>query len=138
MTDLIQTPHSRSHAIVTRLKPSSHPKAWGAETWLINHPDYCLKFLDFDVDGKGSCHFHVAKHETWHILEGTIRLDWIDTETSARHTMTLKMGDTVDIPRLVPHQVMAVTNARILEVSTQHFNSDSYRVLPGDGQGGQL
>jgi hypothetical protein len=40
----------------------------------------------------------------------------------------------VDIPRLQTHQVHALEDTRILEVSTQHFEDDSYRVMAGDSQ----
>jgi hypothetical protein len=34
-----------------------------------------------------------------------------------------------------PHQMLALEEGScIFEVSTQHFNSDSYRVLPGSSQ----
>ncbi len=34
-----------------------------------------------------------------------------------------------------PHQMLALTEgATIFEVSTQHFDSDSYRVMPGSSQ----
>ena len=33
-----------------------------------------------------------------------------------------------------PHQLEAITDGRIFEVSTHHEDSDSYRVLPGDSQ----
>ena len=33
-----------------------------------------------------------------------------------------------------PHQLEALDEGRIFEVSTHHEDSDSYRVLPGDSQ----
>ena len=115
-------------------KPEVHPKGWGAETWLINCADYCLKFLDFKKDSRGSMHFHDMKHETWYILSGKITVSWIDPENAQKHSQTVGVGEMVDIPRLQTHQVHALEDTRILEVSTEHFEYDSYRVLPGDSQ----
>lgn len=79
-------------------------------------------------------HFHDKKHESWRILSGMIRFHWIDTNTAEGKMCTLIEGDQVDIPRLTPHRVEAVTDCRILEISTQHFEDDSYRVAKGDSQ----
>ena len=115
-------------------KPEVHPKGWGAETWLINCPDYCSKFLDFKKDSRGSMHFHDKKHETWYILSGKIIVSWIGASNAERHSRTLYTGEMEDIPRLQTHQVYAIEDSRILEVSTQHFEDDSYRVQGGDSQ----
>jgi mannose-6-phosphate isomerase-like protein (cupin superfamily) len=115
-------------------KPEVHPKGWGAETWLINCPDYCSKFLDFKKDSRGSMHFHDKKHETWYILSGQISVSWVDALNAQKHSRIISVGEMVDIPRLQTHQVHALEDTRILEVSTQHFEDDSYRVMAGDSQ----
>lgn len=111
-----------------------HPKGWGREDWVINCPDYCMKFLRFNAGMKGSMHFHVKKHETWYIQTGKITLTTINTSSAEKSTVVLGVGDVVDIPRLNPHQVEAIEDAVIIEISTQHFDDDSYRVAPGDSQ----
>ena len=115
-------------------KPEVHIKGWGVETWLINCSDYCCKFLDFKNDSRGSMHFHDKKHETWYILSGKVSVSWIDPLTAMRSSKILGVGDMIDIPRLHTHQVHALEDTRILEVSTQHFENDSYRVIAGDSQ----
>ena len=41
----------------------------------------------------------------------------------------IKKGDSVLIERGLPHQLIALTdNSTIVEVSTQHFDEDSYRI----------
>ena len=50
------------------------------------------------------------------------------------HENLLNEGDTVRQRPGQPHQLQALTNGRIFEVSTYHEDSDSYRVLPGDSQ----
>lgn len=115
-------------------KPEFHPKGWGAETWLINCSDYCLKFLDFKKGLRGSMHFHDKKHETWYILSGKVKVSWNNPETAEEFSRIINEGEMVDIPRLQTHRVFALEDSRIIEVSTQHFENDSYRVLPGDSQ----
>jgi len=114
--------------------PSTEHKGWGQEIILINTPDYCSKMLCFREGGQGSLHFHNLKTETWYIEEGEIEFTWVDTEKGDHYTKVLRHGDMVHIPRLCPHQVRALTDARILEVSTSHHDSDSYRVAKGDSQ----
>lgn len=116
------------------MKSEVHPKGWGKEEWIINCPDYCMKFLDFKKGSKGSMHFHVSKHETWYISDGKILLHCINTDNAQKSQVILSQGDIVDIPRLNPHQVEALEDSRIIEVSTQHFEDDSYRVIAGDSQ----
>lgn len=115
-------------------KPELHSKGWGAETWLINCPDYCLKFLDFKKGLRGSMHFHDKKHETWYVLSGKVKVYWNNPETAEEFSRIINEGEMVDIPRLQTHRVFALEDSRIIEVSTQHFEDDSYRVLPGDSQ----
>jgi mannose-6-phosphate isomerase-like protein (cupin superfamily) len=116
------------------LNPKIYPKGWGEEVWIINCSDYCMKFLHFKAGSKGSMHFHVSKHETWYIQKGKLRVNTINTDTAETLEIILTEGDVVDIPKLNPHQVHALEDTTIIEVSTQHFEDDSYRVLPGDSQ----
>ena len=48
--------------------------------------------------------------------------------------MVLNVGDVVRQRVGQPHQLEAMTDGIVFEVSTQHFDEDSYRVLPGDSQ----
>ena len=116
------------------ITPTLDRKGWGAETILINCMDYCAKFLDFNAGSQGSLHLHRNKHETWYILSGEIVFTWVDTATATHCTHRLCAGDMVDIPRMLPHQVLAIQDTRIMEVSTPHEESDSYRILQGDSQ----
>lgn len=116
------------------LNAEIHTKGWGKEEWIINCQDYCMKFLDFKAGEGGSMHFHVRKHETWYIAYGKLLLSTINTENAQKSDVILSQGDIVDIPRLNPHKVQALEDTRIIEVSTQHFEEDSYRVSPGSSQ----
>ena len=77
-------------------------------------------------------HYHLLKDETWYVQEGKFNYRWIDTETAELNQTKLKKGDVVRQRVGQPHQILALTDGTIFEVSTQHFDEDSYRVFPGD------
>jgi uncharacterized RmlC-like cupin family protein len=113
-------------------------KGWGQEVIIINCHDYCAKILCFKAGSKGSLHLHASKHETWRILSGKIRLNWVNKVTAERISKVLSVGDIVDIPRFCPHQVEAISDSEIMEVSTTHYDDDSYRIEPGDSQKNEI
>ena len=53
-------------------------------------------------------------------------------EAETLEEFELKAGDCMDVPRGLIHQMEALEDAELLEFSTQHFDSDSYRLVPGD------
>ena len=110
------------------------PKGWGKEMIITNNQLYCGKILMFKKGCKFSMHYHLIKDETWFIAEGEFLYRWIDTETADIYEEELKPGDVVRQLPGQPHQLMAHTDGSIIEVSTEHFNDDSYRVSKGDSQ----
>lgn len=108
------------------------PKGWGHELQIINNEKYCGKLLVFKRGCKFSMHYHIKKQETWYVNLGSFIFYWIDTETAEKHTIELFKGDVVTIPTGMPHQLLALSDGEIFEISTQHFDSDSYRVQKGD------
>ena len=110
------------------------PKGWGKEMIITNNQLYCGKILMFKKGCKFSMHYHLIKDETWFIAEGEFLYRWIDTETADIYEEELKPGDVVRQLPGQPHQLMAHTDGSIIEVSTEHFDDDSYRVSKGDSQ----
>ena len=110
--------------------PKRVEKKWGYELWIHNDTDYCGKLLVFTQSGnKFSMHYHMIKDETWYVQEGAFQFDWIDTENGERLYTQIQKGDVIEIKKGLPHQLTALTdNATIFEVSTQHFDDDSYRI----------
>jgi mannose-6-phosphate isomerase-like protein (cupin superfamily) len=111
-------------------------KKWGREVIFANNEMYCGKLLIHDKAGsKGSMHFHMKKHETFYVQSGMFKIHWIETKDASKHNIILKEGDTwVNEPGR-PHQIEALEdNSVLIEASTTHYDSDSYRVIPGDGQ----
>ena len=77
-------------------------------------------------------HFHLLKDETWYIAKGKIKFTWIDTKDGTQQSKILSVGDVVHNRRGQPHQIEAIEESIIFEVSTQHFDEDTYRVESGD------
>lgn len=110
------------------------PKKWGSEIIIHNDEKYCGKLLQFSRGARFSMHFHIKKHETWYVSYGIFNLRYIDTQTADVHTEVLEAGTIIEIEPGTPHQLIAVTEGGIFEVSTQHYDDDSYRVEKGDSQ----
>jgi len=92
------------------------PKGWGEELIITNNEKYCGKILRFKKGFMFSMHYHMIKDETWYVNSG------------------LKVGDVVRQYPGSPHQLEALEDGEVFEVSTQHFDSDSYRVWKGSSQ----
>ena len=110
------------------------PKGWGEEIIIENNELYCGKILIFKQGCKFSMHYHMNKDETWWVEYGEFRYSFIDTEQARIQTIDLEEGDVVRQYPGQPHQLEAISNGRIFEISTHHEDSDSYRILPGDSQ----
>lgn len=118
----------------TFTKSEIHEKKWGKEFWADNNSEYCGKILEFKKGCSCSLHYHILKRESF-IIENKFEFTYIDTDTAEKHTIELNTGDVVHIPRGSPHQMKALEdNCRIIEFSTQHFESDSHRIEPGVGK----
>ena len=101
-------------------------KSWGHEKWLVNNKLYCGKILHVLEGHCCSYHYHKLKDETFYILNGHISLE-LDGNIK-----DMVKGDVV---RLVPgskHRFFAIEDSDIVEISTQHFDVDSYRLIASD------
>ena len=110
------------------------PKGWGNELIIENNEMYCGKLLKFKKGCKFSMHYHMVKDETWYVEKGEFIYRWIDTETAEVKIVRLYPEDIVRQRPGQPHQLEALTEGVVFEVSTHHEDSDSYRVLKGDTQ----
>lgn len=109
-------------------------KKWGREIILHNDENYCGKLLQFNKGAKFSMHFHMKKVETFYVNKGKLVLKYIDTKDATTFTRELNVGDVIEIEPSDPHQIFAEEDSEIIEISTQHFDSDSYRIDKGDSQ----
>lgn len=79
-------------------------------------------------------HFHLIKEETWFVLNGKFLMEYYDLENAQRISTQIEENSVVHIRPGVLHKLTALEDSRIMEVSTEHFESDSYRIEPsGNG-----
>jgi cytidyltransferase-like protein len=102
------------------------PKSWGHEKWLVNNDLYCGKILHINKGHCSSYHFHKLKDETFYILKGHILLELQDSNKPMHE------GDTIRLSPHTMHRLIAMEDSDVLEISTQHFDEDSYRVIDSD------
>ena len=112
-------------------KPKKVDKEWGYELWLANNleHDYCGKILHIKKGHKSSIHFHCNKHETLYVLNGKLSITLVDTEMGIVGSVsTIEEGSSIEVDQFVPHQLEALEDLDLIEVSTFHRDSDSKRV----------
>ncbi len=116
-------------------KPTYTSKGWGNEQ-LITNGEYCGKILNFNSKSLLSSHFHKLKDEHFSVLSGRFIIRGIDPDTAEKYEFEIKENDIIHIPPCYIHQLECISEngGKILEFSTHHEDSDSYRVSPGDSQ----
>lgn len=98
------------------------PKLWGYEKWLENNDKYCCKLLSLKKGYQCSLHKHKIKDEMFFIMQGHVRLE------VGKKVMHMLPGSFVRITSGVLHRFRGIEDSIIIEVSTHHEDSDSYRV----------
>ena len=108
-------------------------KEWGSEFWIVNKKEYCGKLLRIDKDHRCSWHWHRDKDETFYVLYGKFEIVYGETDniTEAKRVW-IEEGDTFYVPPGLRHSMLALTNNAVLvEISTEHSDEDSIRVIKG-------
>lgn len=141
--------------IINQPEPFWQPKAWGGEKWLDNRSEYCGKILTIIRNKKLSIHYHKDKVETFYLLSGKIILKYFDDADrmydiikkegwdaknpedqkkiqDIMETIILEPDSTFFIPPGRVHQIIGVVDSKIIEISTEHKEEDSYRIVKGD------
>jgi hypothetical protein len=121
------------HKITIRDPINFVEKGWGNEIWIVNGK-YCGKILNFNKGAQFSDHFHILKTETFFLMKGKLELKTIDLSTASPEYRIIEGGQVIDIPTNCPHQIKALEESVVIEFSTEHFDSDSYRIGKGDSQ----
>ena len=101
-------------------------KVWGKEIWMINTEKYCGKILYLKKGKRCSMHFHKNKDETFYVQQGKVLIElWEDGKDI---NQLMKQGDSVRIKPFQPHRFNGLEKSTIIEISTTHEESDSYRI----------
>jgi len=116
-----------------RLENQFVPKGWGYELWIVNNEKYCGKLLVFVKGRRCSVHYHKIKEETFHLISGKVVVNIFGSDNSLifkEHV--LEPGDTFHLKPGTKHQIIALLDSTIIEISTHHSEDDSYRTVKGD------
>src|SRR3989344_2886378 len=95
-------------------------KVWGEEHWIVNR-EYCGKKLVLKKDHHCSYHMHNVKDETFYVIKGKVLLEMNDNKK------ILVPGNSILIPPKTFHRFTGIEDSEIIEFSTTHMESDSYR-----------
>jgi len=108
-------------------------KGWGHEKWIVNKSEYCGKLLFIRRGKRCSWHYHKIKDEVFYLQSGLLMVYYSDNDDLASASQVLlKPGDNFHVYPGLRHQMVAFENSELFEFSTQHFDSDSYRIQKGD------
>ena len=108
-------------------------KGWGFEKWIHNSNLYCGKLLYFVKGKKCSWHYHKLKDEVFYVHSGKIILYYGDHDSIEKaNVVILESGDNFHVQPGLRHRMEALADTELFEFSTQHFDSDSYRIEKGD------
>ncbi len=114
--------------------PKTVKKDWGYEIWLANSEkeDYCGKILFIKKGKSTSMHYHLDKHETFYVLDGTLRVDMLrdrEHRDAPPFSMTCQEGECMEMERGQAHKLIADgEDLTLIEISTFHKDEDSHRL----------
>tara|TARA_R110000824_G_scaffold101386_6_gene240871 strand:- start:6981 stop:7340 length:360 start_codon:yes stop_codon:yes gene_type:complete len=108
-------------------------KGWGYEKWIVNKREYCGKLLFFNKDKRCSWHFHKIKDEVFYLQSGKLLVKYSDQDDIEKaEELVLEAGENFHVYTGLRHQMIALEDSELFEFSTEHFDSDSYRIQKGD------
>ena len=109
------------------------PKGWGFEKWMVNNEEYCGKLLYFAKGKMCSWHYHKLKDEVFYVQSGRLLVKFSDgDDLESAQEIVLSRGDNFHVYRGLRHRMIALEDTELFEFSTQHFDSDSHRIINGD------
>ena len=91
-------------------------KPWGREIIWAHTPNYVAKILIVSPGESTSVHLHEEKEETFYVESGTGFI------TVAAEIIPFEPGQVIHITPTVAHRIMATSEVRLFEVSTNHLD----------------
>ena len=108
-------------------------KGWGWEKWIVNDSEYCGKLLFFENEKRCSWHYHKLKDEVFYLQSGLMIVKYSEQDNIEEASqLVLNPGDNFHVYRGLRHHIIALQDSELFEFSTQHFDSDSHRIIKGD------
>ena len=113
-----------------RVKVVKVPKPWGHETIWAHSDRYVGKILHINAGQELSVQYHSKKDETVHLLSGKL-VYRVQSDGDLMEDVQLKLGESFRITPGTIHQIVALTDCDVLEVSTPELDdvvrlSDKY------------
>lgn len=96
-------------------------KPWGKEIWFAYTSDYAGKILIVNKGHRLSLQYHNKKEETLYLDEGILKITSGKINGRLR-TKTVKAGYIFHVPPKTVHRTQAVSDCRIIEVSTPYLS----------------
>jgi mannose-6-phosphate isomerase len=96
------------------------PKPWGHETIWAKTDEYVGKILHINAGEALSVQYHNVKDETVYLMSG--QLIYRVWEGDTPRVVPLAIGDAYRVTAGTVHQMEAVTDCDVLEVSTPHLD----------------
>lgn len=114
-----------------RVKITHVPKPWGHETIWAQSERYVGKILHINAGHELSVQYHNRKDETAYLLSGEIVYRVQKDAEDVLDDVQLKVGESFRITPGTIHQMVALTDCDVLEVSTPEIDdvvrlSDKY------------
>jgi len=106
--------------MTARFEPRRVDKPWGHELIWAHTGDYVGKILHIKAGQALSVQYHNVKDETVHLLSG--HLIYRVWEGDEARDVPLGIGDSFHVTPGTIHQMEAVTDCDVLEVSTPHLD----------------
>ena len=108
-------------------------KGWGFEKWIVNCEKYCGKLLFFEKGKRCSWHFHKIKDEVFYLQSGQMMVYYSkEDDITKASQIILNPGEKFHVATGLRHQMVALKDSELFEFSTEHFDSDSHRIIKGD------
>ena len=113
-------------------------RQWGKEKILVLIPKLLsLKLLEMKKGKKGGLQYHHKKNECGYILSGKLKIKF-DNGSGILKEKVVNKGDCFHFPPGAVHQEQALTDCKIIEASSPHFNDrvrvdDDYGLSSDDG-----
>ena len=104
-----------------RVKVVKVPKPWGHETIWAHTDRYVGKILHINAGQELSVQYHNEKDETAYLLSGEISYR-VQSGGGSLEDVRLKVGESFRITPGTVHQMVAMTDCDVLEVSTPELD----------------
>jgi mannose-6-phosphate isomerase-like protein (cupin superfamily) len=101
--------------------------AWGYIHWIHPQPELCIKELHFFKGGATSFHSHTERNETLFISSGRFRIRILYPESGITDTQDVGIGTRVFIRPNTHHQITAITEGTIIELTKNYNENDIVR-----------